>query len=198
MVQIGAVSCGALAPQFAFAYDHPLTQDQVREAYFIGQDPFKVNDFLAPYTQAPPMPNSGLQIATIELGTPYAQVVEVSAQHTVGYTPGDAAADYNKRGDCIVVSLKVLLTPTYSTDDEDFWRGISVGLIQKGKHMGATRVDGQPVYSGDGVGDSELVGANVQIQFSISGVQSGPVQVEVVPPAGGAWVHATFDLSGLQ
>ena len=198
MIQAGAISCSALAPQFAFAYDHPLTDDQVREAYFIGQDAFKVSDFLALYTQAPPMPNSGLQIATIELSTPYAQVVQVSAQHTVGYTPGDAAVDYKKRGDCIVVSLKVLLTPTYSTDDEDFWRGISVGLIQRGKHTGATRVDGQPVYSGDGVGDSELVGANVHIQFSIGGVQSGPLQVEVVPPNGGAPVHATFDLSSLQ
>jgi hypothetical protein len=195
-IQLGAAFSLALSAPCAFAYHHPLSDDEVREAYFIGQDAFKVNTFLARYTQAPPLPDTGPQIAEIAMSTPYEQVVEVSAQHTLGYTEGDAAVDYKERGDCMVVRLKVLLTPTYSTNDGDFWRSISVGLIQNGKHLAATRVDGQPIYSGDSVGDSQLVGANLQIQFSITGVRSDSVQVEVVPP-GGPRVRAAFDLNSL-
>ena len=41
------------------------------------------------------------------------------------------------------------------------------------------------------------IGANVYVQFSLTGVRSDSVQVEVVPPEGDA-VHATFDLSTLR
>lgn len=195
--QLTALFGAAFGPRLVFAYEHPLSDDEVQQAYSIGQDAFKVNSFFAQYTQAPAPPAGGLQIAQIGLSTPFAQAVQVSAERTQGFTAGDAVDDYHKRGDSIIVNLKTLLTPTYSTSDVDFWRTISVGLIQNGRHMAATKVAGQPIYSADSVGDSELVGANVQIQFSVHGVGNGPVVVEIVPPAG-PWVHATFDLSSLK
>src|SRR5579863_7247245 len=134
-----AVACSALTPQFAFAYDHPLSDETIRRAYFIGQDVTNLNKFLSRYTQALPLPSTGPHVAEIELSTPYAQVVEISSQHTVGCSAQQAETDYRKRGDVISVRVKVLFTPTYSGDD-DFWRSVSVGLIQRGKHMAATSV----------------------------------------------------------
>jgi hypothetical protein len=183
-------------PQFAFAYDHPLSDETVRDAYFVGQDVKTVNAFLAPYTQHLPVPQTGPYVAEIELSTPYAQVVEVSAQHSVGYSDLQAAEDYRMRGDSIAVRVKVLFTPSYAGRAPDFWRGISVGLIQK-NHMAATKVDGHPIYSGDIYGGMDLIGADVLVQFSVTGVRSDSVQVEVIPLEG-APVHATFDLGKLR
>ena len=195
-VQAGALVCSALNPQFASAYDHPLSDAAVREAYFAGQDVRSVNAFLSQYNRALPVPDSGPHVAEIELSTPYAQVVEVSAQHTVGYTAQQAEADYRKRGDSILVRVKVLFTPTY-TGDENFWRGVSVGLVQKGKRMAATRLDGQAIITLAACDGAVDIGAYVYAQFNVASVESDSVQVEVVPPAG-APVQARFDLKTLR
>ncbi len=194
-MQLSAAVFGLLVPQLGFAYDHPLTDEAVRDAYFLGQDLDRSNDFLARYTQALPVPDSGPQVAEIELLTPYAQVVQVSHEHPMGYSAQQAAADDKKRGDSIQVRVKILFTPTY-TGADDFWRGVSVGLVQK-KHMAATAVSAQLLYASDSDGDySWVIGANVFVQFSVSGVESDSVDVEVIPP-GGAGVRATFDLGRL-
>ena len=193
-MQLGAALFGLLVPQLGFGYDHPLTDEVVRDAYFLGQDLDRSNDFFARYTQALPVPDSGPQVAEIELLTPYAQVVQVSHEHPMGYSAQQAAADYKKRGDFIQVRVKVLFTPTY-TGADDFWRGVSVGLVQK-KHMAATGVSAQLLYTSDPDGYSWVIGANVFVEFSVAGVESDSVDVAVVPP-GGAGVRATFDLGRL-
>jgi hypothetical protein len=194
-MQLSAAVFGLLVPELGFAYDHPLADEAVRDAYFLGQDLDRSNDFLAQYTQSLPVPDNGPQVAEIELLTPYAQVVQVSRSHPMGYSAQQAAADYKKRGDSIQVRVKVLFTPTY-TGADDFWRGVSVGLVQK-KHMAATGVSAQLLYASDADGDySWVIGANVFVQFSVSGVEADSVDVEVIPP-GGAGVRATFDLGRL-
>ena len=59
--------------------------------------------------------------------------------------------------------------------------------------MAALSVEGVPLYDDNG----GLYGADVFAKFSISGVRSNSVQVEVVPPEG-APVRATVDLSRLR
>jgi hypothetical protein len=195
-MQFAAVLLGLLTPQVGFAYDHPLTDEAVRDGYFLGQDLDRANDSLAQYVHVLPIPDTGPQVAEIELLTPYAQVVQVSHEHPMGYSAQQAASDYKARGDSIQVRVKVLFTPTY-TGAEDFWRGVSVGLVQK-KHMAATKVSAQLLYASDPDGDNSwITGANVFIQFSVAGVDSDSVDVEVIPP-GGASVHATFDLGRLS
>ena len=143
------------------------------------------------------MPDSGPDVSEVALSTPYAQVVEVSAQHSVGYSAERAAEDYQKRGDFIAVRVKVLFTPTYPDPGDDFWRSVSVTLVQNKKYMSATSVSGEPIYA-DAADDSEVsIGANVYTQFSLAGIKSDSVEVVVGPPGGDA-VHATFDLSSLR
>jgi hypothetical protein len=198
MIQLVAALGIAFNPQFALAYDHPLSDEAVREAYFVGQDVKNVNKFLSQYFRGLPVQHSCPHVAEIELSTPYAQVVEASALHSVGYSDIQAAEDYRKRSDLIAVRVKILFTPTYSGRTADFWRGVSVGLVQGKKHMSATSVDGQPIYSSssDG-GGGFLIGLDVFVKFSVAGVESDSLQVEVVPPEGPA-VHATFDLNSLR
>jgi hypothetical protein len=67
--------------------------------------------------------------------------------------------------------------------------------VQK-KHMAATGVSAQLLYTSDPDGYSWVIGANVFVEFSVAGVESDSVDVAVVPP-GGAGVRATFDLGRL-
>jgi hypothetical protein len=195
-VQLAALGWGAMAPPLAFAYDHPLTNDAVRQAYFVGQDLKTVNAYLAPYLKSLPVPSSGPDVAEIELKTPFVQAVEDSAMHSVSYSAQDAATAYQKRGDFILVFVKILLTPTYSNTDPDFWRDVSIGLVQE-EHVAAVSVSGEPIYSSDETGGGGLLGANIYARFGVARVRSEPIQVEVVPPDGPA-VRAKFDLSKLR
>lgn len=198
LIQLVVALGTSFTPQFAFAYDHPLSDEAVREAYFVGQDVKNVNKFLSQYFRGLPVAQTGPHVTEIELSTPYAQVVEISARHSLGYSDMQAAEDYRKRGDYIAVRVKVLFTPTYTGRADDFWRGVSVGLVQGKKHMSATSVKGQPIYSSSsGGGGGILIGADAFAKFSVAGVESDPLQVEVVPPEGPS-VYAIFDLNSLR
>lgn len=195
VIQLVASLGTAFKPQFTFAYDHPLSDRAVREAYFVGQDVKNVNKFLSQYVRALPVPQNGPHVADIELNTPYAQVVETSALHSVGYSDLQAAEDYRKRGDFIAVRVRILLTPTYTGRKADFWRDVSVGLIQGKNHIAAMSIDGRPIYSSADGG--VLIGAEVFGKFSVVSVESDSLQVEVMPPEGPA-ARATFDLKNLR
>jgi hypothetical protein len=73
-----------LLPQFGFAFSHRLTESEVRDAYFLGQDSERATPFRSQYGQALPVPNTGPHVAQMELRTPYAQVVAISRQHSTG------------------------------------------------------------------------------------------------------------------
>jgi hypothetical protein len=196
-----AISVG-LSVQFAFAFSHRLTESEVRDAYFLGQDSERATPFLSQYVQALPVPNAGPHVAQIELRTPYAQVVAISRQHSAGYSAQQAAEDYKARGNTILVRAQVMFTPTYSNRPDDFWHDVSIALVQ-GDRIAPKSVNGQPVYTGQSIyasnldGTSWVIGADVYAVFDVAGLSSDSVQVEVVPPEGAA-VHATFDLQKLH
>jgi hypothetical protein len=191
-----------LFPQFGFAFSHRLTESEVRDAYFLGQDSERATPFLSQYVQALPVPNTGPHVAQIELRTPYAQVVAISRQHSAGYSAQQAAEDYKARGNTILVRAQVMFTPTYSNRPDDFWRDVSIALAQ-GDRIAPKNVDGHPVYTGQSIyasnpdGSSWVIGADIYAVFDVAGLSSNSVQVEVVPPEGAA-VQATFDLEKLH
>jgi hypothetical protein len=195
-IQTAATLIPLLFPPYAFAYGRHLTDETVRDAYFLGQDADRSAQFLAQYLQSLPVPDSGPHISQIELRTPYAQVVAVSREHPFGYSAQQANADYRSRGDTLWVRVLVMFTPTYTNRAPDFWRSVSVGLVQK-EHTAAQSVSGQPIYATDHDGDySWVIGANVYVLFPAKPITSDSVDVEVVPPEGPK-VRASFDLGAL-
>jgi hypothetical protein len=192
----------ALYPQLGFAYSHRLTESEVRDAYFLGQDSERATAFLSQYVQNLPVPNTGPQVAQIELRTPYAQVVAVSQQHPTGYSAQRAAEDYKARGNTLLVRAQVMFTPTYSNRPDDFWRDVSIAAVQ-GDRIAPKSVGGQLVYTGQPIyttnrdGTSWAIGADVYAVFDVANLSSDSVQIEVVPPEGPP-VHATFDLDKLH
>jgi hypothetical protein len=85
-----------------------------------------------------------------------------------------------------------MFTPTYSNRPGDFWRDVSIALVQGGQPV----YTGQSIYASNPDGTSWVIGADICAVFDVAGLSSNSVQVEVVPPEGAA-VHAPFDLEKL-
>jgi len=109
-----AVTTALLVLPPAFAYETPLTDKTVREAYFLGQHhDASTQSALKPYVHILPAPPKGPHISEIRLFTPYAQVVEASNAQSAGYSAQQAAADYHSHADTIVVRFHIEFTPSY-------------------------------------------------------------------------------------
>ena len=207
-----------LLSQPLFAFQIPLSETAVREAYFLGQrNDQKTADLFKLYTVSLPLPDKGPYISEIRLLTPYAQVVSVSSQHSVGYSAQQAAADYDGRGDTILVQVRIELTVTYTYEDavrlatdtagelnrhldpEDFWRGFRFSISQNDKSFEPSEVTAYPIYAPatDGAGSSTFRGTTLWLEFDANDFASLPARVEVTTPAD---LHsvATFDLEKLR
>src|SRR6202035_692729 len=102
-----------VAPE-SFAFNSPLSEEAIRDAYFLGQRRDESTArFLAKYKQPLSVPKTGSYIAAAELLTPFARVVLVSSQQTMGYSAQQAEAEYRGKEETVVMSIEVLLTSSY-------------------------------------------------------------------------------------
>jgi hypothetical protein len=204
-----------LLSQPIFAFQIPLSETAVREAYFLGQrNDQKTADLFKLYTVSLPLPDKGPYVSEIRLLTPYAQVVSNSAQHSIGYSAQQAAADYHGRGDTILVQVRIELTVTYTYEDaartatdtagelnrhldpEDFWRGFRFSISQNDKSFEPSDVTAYTIYA-QASGADNFRGTVVWLEFDANDFADVPAQVVVTTPAG---LHsvATFDLENLR
>jgi hypothetical protein len=212
----GFLASVCLISQALLAYDAPLESRSVREAYFLGQrNDEKLGKFLESYQKHLPLPEKGPYISEIELLTPYAQVVDVSRQRTMGYSAQQAEEDYKKRGDIIQLRVRIELTPTYGevessppTKDsgakrgvalrpEDFWKDFQFRLSQGGETIEPLDIYGEPIFNSSRGGSGGLAGAQVWVEYDARDVGSSETVVEVVTPDG-VKIAAKFDLDKLR
>ena len=199
-----------VAPQFSSAYEHPLSSRSIWQAYFLGlkniKDP-ELAAFLASYLKRLPLPQSGAHVASIEIKTPYEQVVLRTLQRSVDYSPQQAERDYRAQSDVFLVRVRINLTPTYSSRvatspvnhavqlrPMDFWRDFSFRLIQEEKRMAPNKISGRPLFTQR---NGSLSGAEVELEFDTAKVTSAPVHIDVRMPEGNT-VTAEFDLEKLK
>ena len=100
------------APSVAF--QSPLSDEAIRDAYFLGQrnDEATANLFVS-YLKILPPPKTGPYVSEVEVYTPYSQLVEYSRLHSVGYSAQQAAKDYRANPDSIFVRIRIDFTSTY-------------------------------------------------------------------------------------
>ncbi len=210
----------------AAAFESPLTDSAIREAYFLGQrHDDKTRVTLEQYSRHLPAPAKGPHVAEIGLYTPYAQIVQQTSEKTIGASAQQAAEDFHKQKETIQVRLLILLTPTYSYTiasrepgnkqgfqfrSNDFWQDFSFSLRQHDTEIEPLSVHGEPYYqfqvsTPTGVPtngqpnpqQSVLNGARVWVEYDAVAVASDDTQIEVVTPDG-QHVTANFDLSRLR
>ena len=191
----------------AVAYEHPLSSEAIREAYFLGsRKDGSSSDFIGQYTHHLPVPPDGPYVAEIQLETPYAQIVE-RARQRVNYTAQDAAQEFLDKPGVFRLRVKIYFTPSYtpileSKDGktvmrpDDFWRDFEIRFLQGGE-IRAKLVRGEAIYGASPKGMRHLTGAEVELEYSAAGIDSAPATIEVVTPDDRK-VETTFDLKTLR
>ena len=200
------------------AFDHPLSDEAVREAYFLGQrrDETTAN-FLNKYTRALPPPETGPYISYVSFFTPYAGAVELSRQNQMGNSAQDALQQYKKHGSVIRVVITIEFTANYNFLIEkptnsnsgsksgfqyrppDFWRDFSYRLFQRDQAVPSTNMEGQATYtSADAGGAGNLSGAVVTLYFDADSIDPSEDADVVVDTVNNQQAVATFSLASLR
>jgi hypothetical protein len=194
----------------------PLSEEAVREAYFLGQRHGQdFTDLLAKYTKMLPMPESGPDISSITFLTPFALVAQLSSQRTMGYSAQQAEQDHRKQEEIVRIIIQIQLTqsygallprPTgsksgspigYALRSSDFWKDFQVEVLDKDKSLVPLTSSGMPNYSCDQDGGCILVGATLQFEFPAKAFTSDSPAIQITPPEGDP-VSVDFDLSRLR
>jgi len=202
-------------PSSSFAYETPLSDTAVREAYFLGQRrDEKMAQFLDKYTIYLAPPKSGPHIASVTMFTPYAQAILQSRDNSSGYSAQQAALDHARHAESVKVVIEILFTnsygaliprPTGSRSDSptglmprpyDFWKDFQVNFFYKDDQLKAVSSFGQPRLSCSESGCS-LIGSTLEFEFLAESVPSDSIFVEVIPPEG-EQVVLDYDLTSVR
>jgi hypothetical protein len=195
------------------AFDAALSEEAVREAYFLGQrNDNKMTQALDPYAKRLALPERGPYISEIKLFTPYAQIIDFSRQQAGHYSAQQAQQDYRDRGDTVLVFVRIEFTATYSypqavasadriakeqgtsLQPQDFWKDFRLGLSQDARWIEPLSQRAEALYNR---GEGGLGGAVVWLEFDARDVASTEASVEVETPDG-QHIVASFDLSRLR
>jgi hypothetical protein len=150
---LAILTAALVLAQPTLAFQSPLSDEAVREAYFLGQrHDESTAAFFSRYLQTLAPPESGPYISEVEIYTPYTQMVELSQLHSVGYSAQQASRDYRRTSDTLLVRIRIDFTSSYgalelyrsgrlvhppkrdsSTQSPDYHRDFRAGLSQKGE-----------------------------------------------------------------
>jgi hypothetical protein len=200
----------------SFAFDAPLSDHAVREAYFLGQRrDEKTAEFLDKYRRHLTVPEAGPWISTVEFFTPYAEAVELSRQRSFGYSAQDAAQDYRKNGDRIRVTITIEFTNTYgeliqektgqrsgspngfSVRPSNFWKDFTCRLFDGDDLVEPLEMHGSPTFRT--VDDSTMMtGAQIVLLYDAEKISSSADAAVVVDIPDHPQVVAPFDLATLR
>src|SRR5271167_2683620 len=169
-----------LFPTPSSAFDTPLSDTAVREAYFLGQrhdDSYA--SFMAKYSRPLALPESGPYISSVTFLTPFALVVRHSAEQSFNYSAQQAQIDHRSQPEIVRVEIEIQLTTSYpaiypSPDISgglaqrlgDFWREFRIQVVSGETAVRALSYNGHPHYSWGDNGACILSGATVQMEFS--------------------------------
>jgi hypothetical protein len=93
------------------ALDVPLSDEAVREAYFLGQR--HDASFLTPYIKFLPLPNTGPHISSVTFITPFVKLAQLSDRHLGSYSAQQARLDHLGQEENIEIVIDIRLTPSY-------------------------------------------------------------------------------------
>jgi hypothetical protein len=200
----------------SFAFDTPLSDQAVREAYFLGQRRDEtMATLLNKYTKLLQAPKTGPYISSVTFFTPFALLVQQSSQHTSGYSAQQAALDHRDQGEFVRIIVQIQLTASYAAfiirptgsrsgsptgfvpRPYDFWKDFDVQVSSDDKKLRPFSSSGQPNVLCSDEGGCELTGATLQFDFYAEDFASGSAIIDVDPPEGDP-VSVDFDLDHLR
>ncbi|SRR6266705_2870332 len=198
----------------AFAFQSPLSDQAVREAYFLGQRRDEsMTAFLNKYTKVLPLPKSGPYISSVTFLTPFALLVQYSSRQ-YDYSAQRAALDHKAHGETVEISIEILLAPSYGAvistpthsrsgspigiqpRSPEFWRAFKYRIVDGDEEITTDDIAGEPQCQCS-EGGCVLTGATVYIQFPANAFTTDSATIDITPPEGDP-VSVNFDLAILR
>ena len=201
----------------AFPINTPLSDESIREAYFLGQrHDGTFPSVLSKYIKSLPPPKFGPYISSVTLLTPFIQLVEYSDGYIGNYSAQQAALDHRGQAESVRIVIEIRLTPTYGAylapepnsrassqpalvpRPHDFWRDFHVAISDSNQPLTPSESHGKANYNCGRHGyPCYLAGATLEFDLPADAFTSNAVTIEVVPPEGDL-VSVDFDLTRLR
>ena len=202
---------------FSSAFQSPLSEQLVREAYFLGQRHDGTYErMLGKYMKFLPPPKSGPHISSVTFSTPFLQMVAHADQYVGNYSAQQAQIDYRNKGDEVVrVSVEIQLTGSYGQmiavpvnsgaksaitfvpRPHDFWKDFEVHIYSGNQEVSPADSRGRANSRCGRRGPCVLTGATLEFDFPAAAFTSDSATIDVTPPEGDP-VSVDFDLSSLR
>lgn len=188
-----------LLPLTAQPYVRRLDSEAIREAFELGRRRDEVTGlFLARYVQTFLTPAKGPYIGSIELLTPYAQVVYAAKDDMTSDTEFDAESKFGTTKFSVFVRIRVYWPPSNALSSErgkNIWEQFRVVVSQKAL-LTPTKKELIP-HPLDQRGLPRFDCTDMQLEFSVAQISSEVLAVHATSPDG-QQVEAKFDLAHLQ
>ena len=197
----------------AFAFDSPLSDQAVREAYFLGQR--HDGSFLGKYLRSLPPPKTGPHIALVTFLTPFAQLAQFSSSYVGSYSAQQASLDHRDQKEFVKITVEIYLTTSYGAmihspaglpsksssafipRPYDFWKDFRVQVYSGSQLLSPSVSGGHPLYRCGRFRHCRPMGAALELEFPANAFASDSATIEIVPPEGDP-VSVNFDLSSLR
>jgi hypothetical protein len=197
------------------AFDSPLSSEAVREAYFLGQRHDDIGRYLDAYTKVLAQPETGPYISSVQFLTPFAQLIQLSSQHSTGYSAQQAEQEHRKQPETVTIVIEIQLTESYGEllpqppasrsgsgtgyrlRSPEFWRDFETQVWQGEKEIEPARLHGEPNYACSENGRCSMTGATLWLHFPAKAFASDAATIAITPPVGDP-VAVEFDLSRVR
>jgi hypothetical protein len=190
------------------AFDFPLSDEAVREAYFLGQR--HDASFLINYIKFLPPPKTGPHISSVTFLTPFAQLAQLSDHRIGSFSAQQARLDHLGQNEFVKITVEIYLTASYgalipnpdgSPDliprPYDFWKDFRVQVYNGNQIVSPALSGGHPLYRCGRFGHCRPMGAALELEFPAETFTSDSATIQIRPPEGDP-VSAGFDLTRLR
>jgi hypothetical protein len=216
--KVAIVAASALLGQPIFAFQSPLSDESVREAYFLGQrHDGSFEQLVEKSTRRFPAPKNGPSISSVIFVTPFVGAAQLSNNHIGNYSAQQAELDHRAAGkEIIKITVEIQLTESYGqfiapakanwrsgsasvliSRPDDFWSDFQVQIFNGDRALSNAVYHGRPNYSCGEYGPCILTGATLTYEFPAEAFSADSASITVDPPEGEP-VTADFDLGRLR
>jgi hypothetical protein len=176
----------------ACAYDVPLTENSIRDAYFLGTRQTGLGpDFLANYTREIPNLSLGRYRSFASLETPFTQVAILSSKR-LNYSAQDAVKEFLGKP----LPFRIHLEICYMVDAPP--DGLTVRIVQNKKELLPAFFERSLFFpASDEYSSPPPIGETIQLEFSADKIDSSTLTVLIDTPDG-QQAEVVFDLQSLR
>ena len=189
---IGAVLLAFSLAIPACAYDVPLTEHSIRDAYFLGTRQTGLgSDFLANYTREIPNLSLGRYRSFASLETPFTQVAILSSKK-LNYSAQEAVKEFLGKP----LPFRIHLEICYMVDAPP--DGLTVRIVQNKKELLPASFERSLFFpASDEYSSPPPIGETIQLEFSADKIDSSTLTILIDTPDG-QQAEVVFDLQSLR